>query len=479
VAVWRDTGAARRTTALLAAAALASTTALAACSADPEPGPRSTTPASASPSSSQPAAPTIITFSLYGPAAVVAAYTKIAADFTAAHPDIVVNVRPFNQHDPELAALDGEQDPDVFMAERADLAPLTEEELIQPVDQLLAEQGVDFGDGFQREALEAFSADASLQCMPVDASPLVVYYNKRLVDLTRLSAEGERPVTADNGWGLQKFTLAAQQAARGRVKGIYVEPTLKELAPFIWSGGGELVDDQKAPTTLTLSSDDTVQALEPLLELVRNPRLTFSEKQLRHTSPVRLFKAGRLAMLLGYRELTPLLRQQQNLEFDVMPLPREGRRVTTGDMNALCISGDTEHAKAAAKFIAYSVTDEPTALLASTGYVTPTNLDIANSDAFLQADQLPTDAEVFTNAMRYIEPMPSGPAWPQVHALAHRMLNRLFYDPVIDPLEQRLAVIDERSAEIFARFAPPSESPSQSPSESPSESSSESPSQSG
>ena len=43
---------------------------------------------------------------------------------------------------------------------------------------------MDFGDGYTRNGLEAFSADAALQCMPTDVSPLVVYYNPRLIELT-------------------------------------------------------------------------------------------------------------------------------------------------------------------------------------------------------------------------------------------------------------------------------------------------------
>ena len=38
---------------------------------------------------------------------------------------------------------------------------------LQPVDSLLIERGVDFGDLYSREAVLAFSADSRLQCMPV------------------------------------------------------------------------------------------------------------------------------------------------------------------------------------------------------------------------------------------------------------------------------------------------------------------------
>src|SRR5690606_9231478 len=124
-------------------------------------------------------------------------------------------------------------------------------------------------------------------------------------------------------------------------------------------------------------------------------------------------------------DLTPGLRQQPNLDFDVMPLPRIGSRATTGTLHGLCISADTEAEKAAADFIAYTVGDEPTAMLAGTGFVTPTNLDVANSDTFIQPDRRPASSQVFTSATRYIRQLPIGDAWDAVSSLAQRQLTRL------------------------------------------------------
>src|SRR5690606_36891071 len=108
------------------------------------------------------------------------------------------------------------------------------------------------------------------------------------------------------------------------------------------------------------------------------------------------FKQGRLAMMLGYRDLTPVLRAAFGLSFDVMPVPRMSRRGTTGTMRGLCVNSASEHAEAVADFIAFAVSDEPTEVLAQTGYVTPTNIDVANSEAFLQPGEQPANPQVFT-----------------------------------------------------------------------------------
>lgn len=441
----------------------------AACSSDDDPVVKPST-------SPTPSGPALLTFAVYGPPQVVTAYTKIAADFSAENPDTVVNVRPYDTHALAHEALqkqiaDGTV-PDAFLAGLEDLPALVENETVRSLHELLGEREVDFGDGFQRDSLEAFSSDNALQCMPVDVSPLVVYYNTDLVDLTTLTEPEQRPITAETGWTLEQFAAAARQATRPGVRGVYVAPDLPQVAPFIWSGGGEIVDDLDEPTSLALSDGSSMSALEELLEVVRNPQITFNQKQLAKRSALQRFKSGSLGMMLGYRSLTPQLRVQESLNFDVMPLPRIGSRATTGTSSGLCLSAASEHPEEAADFLAHAVSDEAMALLASTGYVVPTNLDVVNSDLFLQPDQEPLSAAVFPDAVRRIRSLPLVETWDSVETSTAQLLEGLFFDPVVDPLEDRLKAIDAASAPLFTPVptqpASPTGSPTASPTASPS-----------
>lgn len=437
-------------------------------------------PPAARPSSTPsptPAGPTNLTFAVYGPPPVITAYTKIAADYTAEHPGTVVNVQPYDTHDEAMTALTqararGEA-PDLFLMNNQDLASLDGDGDLRRVDDLLAEREVDFGDGYYRNGLEAFSAESALKCMPVDVSPMVVYYNPRLIDLSRVAEPGRNPVSAEDGWSMDEFRAAALQARGPGVRGLYVAPELEQVAPFVWSGGGEIVDDQDDPTTLTLAEDGSTQAMQQLLETVRDPALTFNEKALQRRSALERFKAGKLGMMLGFRDLTPVLRQQQDLLFDVMPMPKLSAGATVASMEGLCISGDSDHIKAAADFLARVISDASAEALAATGYVMPANLDVVNSEAFRQTGQNPLHSEVFTKKVRDSRPMPRSAHWGEVRAQAALLLRALFYQPVIEPLDERLTAIDEASKALLK----PEESPSagSSPSTSGSPSSSTSP----
>jgi multiple sugar transport system substrate-binding protein len=239
-------------------------------------------------------------------------------------------------------------------------------------------------------------------------------------------------------------------------RGVNIAPDLEQVAPFIASGGGALVDDVANPTTLRFASGSSASAMEKLLEVVRDPQLTFDEDEIAAVPAEERFRQGQLGMMLGFRDLTPLFRAQAGLDFDVMPLPRIGSNATVGDSSGLCLSAATLHPEETADFLAYAVSAEAAGLLAATGYVVPTNLVAVHSGSFLQAGSPPANAGVFAASVRDIQPMPTVAAWPEVATMAEPLLTQLFYQPVIDPLQLRLEVLDNASVPLLLPGSSPS-----------------------
>ena len=441
------------------AAALLLSAAVAGCTPDGQTPPVTTTTTAA-------ATPSQVTMAVYGPDPVISAYTEIAARFSAEHPAISVNVRPYADHESAMTALRKDigtsRAPDIFLSGANDLEWLRAAKATQDVDKMLSDRNIDFGDGYERVGLEAFSADSALQCMPVDVSPLVVYYNARLVHLAKIRQPGQKPPSSDEGWRMSDFATAARQASTGANRGVYVAPDLHQIAPFVFSGGGQVVDDTADPTRLDLSSGASQDAMRQLLQVVRNPALTFTSKQLAKRDAVARFKAGHLGMILGHRSLTPELRQHEGLIFGVMPMPRLGTPATTADISGFCVRPDIDNESAVADVLAYLVDTEASKLLAATGYTTPANLDALFSEEFTQPTEDPIGSGVFASQLRFVRDLPATEAWDRVRAATAVRLSRLFYDPVIDPLDERLKAIDEASQTLLVPS--PSASPSASPS---------------
>lgn len=448
----------RNTAFLLRAAVAAAAVALcAACTPDGQAPPAKHT-------TSEPPGPATLSLAVSGPPAVLDAWREVADSYSAKHAEVAVDVQAHESLDAELADVRARTDagnpPDLFLVDHAVLPEVLgriwsgadhgRRPLNQPVDELLGQRHLPFGDGYNRVGLEAFSANARLQCMPVELSPMVVYYNTDLLHLRRVARPGDDPVTPENGWSMEEFARAAHLATSGSARGLAIAPELEQVAPFVWSGGGELVDDRQDPTTTTLSDGASTNALEKLLELVRNPHVAFSSDELVRRSAVQRFRSGHVGMILGFRALTPRLRTADNLHFDVMPMPRLPQRATIGSVSALCLSRDTRQVDAAADLLAHLVSDHAAEALARTGSVMPSNLDAVNDPAFLQPGQQPGHARVFDEAVAGIEFLPTGGDWPRASRLVDQALEQLWTRPVIDPLEKRLETIDRRTGAVLA-----------------------------
>jgi multiple sugar transport system substrate-binding protein len=270
-------------------------------------------------------------------------------------------------------------------------------------------------------------------------------------------------------WTLAEFGAAATFASRrGDRRGVWIDPTLQGLAPFIYSGGGQVFDDDEAPTSLAFSDDSTREALNETLAILRNAALTPTNAQLARATPVQLFKRGELAMVAGFRNLVPELRDVEDLDFDVLPMPVIEDRATVGDISGLCISADSEVTGDAADFIAYAVSDAAIATVASTGYIVPANTSVAASDDFLAPDLEPANAAAYNSSIRYMVVPPFIDQRDELVDAVTPLLERLVTAPGVLDLEETTEQIDQASRTILSPEEE-TESPTEEPSESPSE----------
>jgi multiple sugar transport system substrate-binding protein len=444
---------------------VASVLTTAACTDD---SPDDPTPPTPSPSSTAP--PDKLTFGVVGPRDVQRAF-RATVDAWNLDPDSTdVTIESWPTQAAMRADIEGGADvPDIFMSSRSDLSWLLENGYTQPVDELLDERGVEFGDTYSRDALQALSTNDHLQCMPYGVTPKVIYYNKRLVNFDRMRNRGlDAPDEEATSWSFDQFTAAAEFAsrpARGS-KGVHIAPTIDGLSPFILSGGGTVFDDADPPTSLAFSSDGSKDALERTLELLRNPQVTLDESQLDQATALRWFLRGKLGMIAGDRSLTPILRQKNNLDFDVMPMPKLDSAATVGDVTALCMSAQTASPAIAADFMVHEVSSDWVGLVASTGYLQPANVEVALADDFLQPGRRPEHATFFNSSVRSMVEPPLIDTMPELEETVAPSLQQMLYGVGVLDLDAITTQIDDESKPVLD---PESASDAPSPSESPSE----------
>ncbi len=396
----------------------------------------------------RPGKPVVLRFMVYGPQEEVAGYESVVRTFNAEHENVVVSLVKVANQNQALDQLRNGDTPDVFLLSRRDLLEVADGDLNQPLGDLLDARGIDFADLYKRDAIQAFSYDNDLQCMPYGISPMVIYYNTSLIDFETMEEQGlPRPVS-HNFWTFDQFAAAADFASRRGTKGVYIQPSLLGLAPFVYSGGGNLFDDDHEPTTLTLSSEDSRNALDRTLEVLRDEKLTLTPKQVRDQSALDRFKTGKLGMIAGFRTLVPELRRTPSLNFNVMPMPALDSEQTVGDVTGLCMAADATSVGDAADFITHAISTDSVSAVAEVGYLVPSNNEAAESEAFLQPDQKPLNAEVFSRSVRDIVVPPLFESYPRLEESVHDLIYQMFYRQIID-LDELTDLIDEASRPII------------------------------
>jgi multiple sugar transport system substrate-binding protein len=285
--------------------------------------------------------------------------------------------------------------------------------------------------------------------MPYGVSPMVIYYNTNLIDFETMREQGLPAPSSDDVWTFDQFSAAADYATRRGTRGLHIDATLQGVAPFVYSGGGQLFDDMQEPTTLTMSDESSQEALATAMPLLRTDRLTLSPRQLRKKSALDRFKEGKLGMIAGFRGLVPELRKTPSLSFDVMPMPVIENTRTVGSVTGLCMSSEPAGVSAAADFIVDAISAESVSEVAEAGYLVPSNNEVSESEAFLQTDRLPAHGDVFNRAVGNIVVPPVIEDYARLEEVVHPGMYRLFYARILN-IEAVTDSIDEASKSAVA-----------------------------
>jgi multiple sugar transport system substrate-binding protein len=232
-----------------------------------------------------------------------------------------------------------------------------------------------------------------------------------------------------------------------------VEPALIRIAPFVWSNGGELVDDDEQPTRFTLDTPASKQALQSFLELRTVQGVTPSDEEVESEDLEARFANGRLAMLLQSRRVTPTFRTIEDFDWDVAPLPAYGTPASILHSDAFCMTSGAEHKDAAWRFVEFALGTKGQEILAQTGRTVPSLKSVARSDAFLDAAQKPKNSQVFLDVIPTIRHVPSISTWPEIEDVSEGILENGFY--LGTPVDDVVRELDVKTRPLFARGESP------------------------
>jgi multiple sugar transport system substrate-binding protein len=231
--------------------------------------------------------------------------------------------------------------------------------------------------------------------------------------------------------------------------GLGVEASIIRMAPFIWSNGGTLFDDETSPTRFTLEEPAAVEVMQSFFDLREEYRVIPTEHEIEAQSDEDRFLNGTTAMVLASRRETPSFRTITDFEWDIAPLPVFQEPAGILHSDAYCMTRDSTHKEAAWTFIEFALGPEGQAITAEAGRTVPSLIEVANSDVFLDPGQPPASSQVFLDTIPYIRRLPNISTWPEIEDRTDELLEIGMYHrvPALD-IAQR--VIRE-TTEMFAR----------------------------
>lgn len=360
------------------------------------------------------ARPDVLRLQAAGGEGELAAVRQVADAFETANPGVRVDFTGVAEQGDHLARLTtafaAGNPPDAFLLNYRRIGAFVSRGVVDPVP-----SSTDVTD-FYAPALEAFSAAGALQCLPQNASSSVVYVNETLFAKAAVSLP---PVT---GWSWEELRDVAGGLAAKGVEAIAFEPGLRTVAPFVWSAGGEVVDDQTAPTRIALDTSSARAALGFLADL---QEVGYDARQRAGQDPQDAFAAGQVAMLIDSRRAVPALRKT-GIAFDVRPFPKQRTSASLLASDGWCVSKSSKKRELAHRFAAFTTGPDGGQVLAVSGRTVPVVRALAESPAFLDPASRPRNAQVFLAAVPALRRLPNVAAQAEAEETADDLLEQFF-----------------------------------------------------
>ncbi len=402
--------------------------------------------------SGQPARQTV-SFMVFGDPAEYNAYLELVDAFNAQHSDIHVELThvpsPREYRTRLVTEFASGAPPEVTLMNYRRYASFAANDMLQPLGPYLQQSELISQDDFFATAIDAFTWQGTLMCLPQNISSLVVYYNQDLFDAAGLPYPSDKWAWAD--FVDTAVALTQDLDGDGRIDqyGLGVEPSLFRLAPFVWQNGGPVVDDETQPTRLTLTRPPSLEALQWFTDLHNVHGVTPGRVEEASQDSESRFLAGTTAMYFNSRRGVPTYREIDNFTWDVAPLPIAKTAAGILHSDAYCLSATAVNKEAAWTFIEFANSVAGQTIIAGSGRTVPSLKAVAESDAFLDPTQPPSRAQVFINNAAILRRVPVISTWQEVENVADEEIERAFYGDITAEEAARLAFL--RSEEYFFR----------------------------
>lgn len=279
--------------------------------------------------------PTVLRVANWGSPAVVSDFLvlerRLKEEFEAAHPGVRVQIEQVpgeGQFAPKVLMMHVTGSvPDVIQLDASSGAVFIDNGVVQDLAPLIAgDASFRLSDYFEA-VTDTFRRGDSVYGVPLDFTPMVIYYNKRLFDEAGVAYPHD-------GWTWDEFVDACRRltvfptGARSPTRyGVNFENWMPLWIPWVWSGGGDVLSPDGRSASGYWDGARTVAAVQFMVDLIEKERIAPSPAE-RAAAGVDLFRAGRAAMDLKGHWMW-LDYRADGLDVGVVTPPTNGAAPTT------------------------------------------------------------------------------------------------------------------------------------------------------
>ncbi len=355
--------------------------------------------------------------------AEVAVNQRLCQEFMDEHPDIEVEII----NEPGQRAMDKLQTmvaagnaPDVMSIHGAYFMPMAASGALLDLDPLIAEdEDFDLED-FYPQLVGQCRYQGKLYSLPRYTSVYVLFYNRDLFDAAGVSYPDETWTWDDYLDAARKLTVNSADPDKRRF-GCVIDFWGARIYPWIWSAGGEILDERGRRCLLDMP--ESQEALQFLVDLRHKWKVCPPTTQAEKKQNIALFVNGKVGMFqTGAWDIQAM--KEANLRWDIAPLPKKKQHATLMGMENYAIAAGTKHPKEAWELFKFLLGPHAQEVMGRELEKQPSRQSVANGPYLAQ--EAGYDRRVFVDALGYARQAPNIPEWDRVSHYLQEQLDLMW-----------------------------------------------------
>lgn len=342
-----------------------------------------------------------LTMTAWGNPAEIQVYQRAIDAYQEVNPNVQVELIPApgdTYKQKLLTQLQGGASPDVFYVGGEYMAQLITTGKVAELSEFMnSEASYAKPEEFVEGLWGAARVDGKVYGIPVDSNPMLLYYNKKVLEEAGFAPDEPQKRFEAGEWNWDTFAEITAKIKDSGKYGFVAENSALSLFSWIWTNGGEMYDEEG---NIILDQNEKAQeAIRYLSENVKAGNFVYGGQLPKGQGPEAMLLSNQTGFVGAGRWLTPLFSQTEGLEFDYIPWPSntenriERAAVATAYLSA---TTDSKHLEEAMKFVSfYTSTQGQRARLLDNGNAIPS---IHGIDEVVEQASIPEHAGYLIDA---------------------------------------------------------------------------------